>query len=220
MRFLTGNIIRYIHLIALFTLAACSAPGGGSTTTTDINSTPTFATTIVECGHDIDPTIILYGYNEVVDEDGTPITAQGAPLREGYRLIGVDTWVDDKNDREYARIASYMMPIRDALMCDLAATPLETWLGLTEIVTLNELKTIQDLSGTPQEQVYSTEGIYDHLVTSGEDIHPMMKYLEEAELELKCLAFEGFDFINPEGEDHCVIHELSVGSGLILPESL
>ena len=45
----------------------------------------------------------------------------------------------------------------------------------------------------------------------------MMKYLEEGELELKCIAFKGFDFTNPEGDDHCAIHSLPVGSGLVLP---
>lgn len=45
----------------------------------------------------------------------------------------------------------------------------------------------------------------------------MMKYLEEAELELKCLAFKGFNFTNPEGDNHCVIHGLAEGSGLKLP---
>lgn len=46
---------------------------------------------------------------------------------------------------------------------------------------------------------------------------PMMKYLEEAELELKCIAFQDFDFTNPEGNDPCAIHGLPVGQGLALP---
>ena len=45
----------------------------------------------------------------------------------------------------------------------------------------------------------------------------MMKYLEEAELELKCLAFTNFDFTNPEGENHCEIHGIAQGSGLLIP---
>ncbi len=51
----------------------------------------------------------------------------------------------------------------------------------------------------------------------GENFHPMMKVLEEAELELKCIAFEAFDFTNPESDDHCAIHNLPVGQGLTLP---
>jgi hypothetical protein len=50
-----------------------------------------------------------------------------------------------------------------------------------------------------------------------EDLHPMMKYLEEAELELKCLAFTQFDFTNPDGDNHCQTHNLDEGSGLVLP---
>jgi len=56
-----------------------------------------------------------------------------------------------------------MMPIRDALMCDIATLDESDWLSLTQILTLNNIRTEQDLSGTPPEQVYSTEGIYDLL---------------------------------------------------------
>jgi hypothetical protein len=87
---------------------------------------------------------------------------------------------------------------------------------MTQILTVNSIRTEQDLSGTPPEQVYSTEGVYD-LLKLGENFHPMMKYLEEAELELKCIAFVDFDFTNPEGDDHCAIHDLPVGQGLTLP---
>ena len=41
--------------------------------------------------------------------------------------------------------------------------------------------------------------------------------LEEAELELKCLAFKDFDFTNPEGRNHCEAHNIEVGSGINLP---
>jgi len=44
-----------------------------------------------------------------------------------------------------------------------------------------------------------------------------MRYLEEAGLELKCLAFQDFDFTNPEGANHCVEHNIAVGSGIKLP---
>ncbi len=169
-----------------------------------------------ECGHDLDWSLVEYGFNVVVDGFGTSKAAQGAPLQEGDTLEAVDEEVQAYNDREYARIAAYMMPIRDALMCELADTTLEQWLEMTEILRLNDIKTVQDLNGTPQEQVYSTEGIYTHLL-EGEDLHAMMKYLEEAELELKCLAFVDFDFTNPEGENHCELHGLEEGSGLVAP---
>jgi hypothetical protein len=107
-----------------------------------------------------------------------------------------------------------MMPIRDALICDIAALDESDWLSLTQILTLNEIRIEQNLSGAPPDQVYSTEGIYE-LLKEGENFHPMMKYLEEAELELKCIAFQDFDFTNPEAADHCVIHDLPVSQGLI-----
>ena len=110
-----------------------------------------------------------------------------------------------------------MMPIRDAIMCDLDETSLTLWQTLTAILRLNNIKTVQDLSGTPKEQVYSNDGIHQHLTRDGPDYNAMMKYLEESELELKCLAFINFDFTNPEGANHCEIHGLAQGSGLVIP---
>jgi hypothetical protein len=102
-------------------------------------------------------------------------------------------------------------------LCDIETTGENEWAELTEVLDLNTIKTTQSLTGTPKEQFYSSDGIYDHLKNDGEDFHPTMKYLEESELELKCLAFTDFNFTNPEGENHCEIHNLDQGSGLVLP---
>jgi hypothetical protein len=168
------------------------------------------------CGHRVDADAVNLGFNTVVDSTGAAQSAQGKPLQEGWTLVESTSEISVHNDREYARIASFMMPIRDALMCDIATVDEADWLSLTQVLTLNDIKMEQDLSGTPPERVYSTEGIYE-LLRAGEDFHPMMKYLEEAELELKCIAFQDFDFTNPEGDDHCAIHGLPVGQGLTLP---
>jgi len=169
------------------------------------------------CGHNIDSSTITYGYSIVIDMDGNQVAPQGKPFQEGYGLMTSADYVEDQNSREYAQILAYMGNIRDVLMCDIETTSEGEWRAITEILTLNSIKTSQSLTGTPQEQYYSTSGIYDHLKNNGEDLHPMMKYLEEAELELKCLAFTQFDFANPEGDDHCQIHNLDEGSGLVLP---
>ncbi|HJM76565.1 MAG TPA: hypothetical protein QGI71_12025 [Dehalococcoidia bacterium] len=168
------------------------------------------------CGHRVDEAIVNFGFNVVLATNGTTQSPQGRPLQEDWTLADIPSEVDDHNGREYARIASYMMPIRDALICDMATLDRTDWLSLTQILTLNNIKTEQDLSGSPPERFYSTEGIYE-LLRAGENSHPMMKYLEEAELELKCLAFRSFDFTNPQGNDHCAIHGLPVGRGLVLP---
>ena len=168
------------------------------------------------CRHDIDPWLISYGYNQVVDEDESLILPQWKPIQEWYTLRTSSSYITDHNQREYARIFAYMAPIRDALMCDIESTSLDKWRELTEILTINDIKLTQDLSWTPKEQYYSTEGIYTHL-KNWPDFHPMMKYLEEAELELKCLAFENFNFTNPEGDNHCEIHGLKEWAWLILP---
>ena len=169
------------------------------------------------CGHRVDPNIVTLGQNVVLSETGTVQPPQGRPIQEGWTLGRSTESITDHNEREYARIASYMMPIRDAIICDLDKASLTLWQTLTAILRLNNVKTVQDLSGTPQDQVYSNDGIYEHLTKDGPDQNAMMKYLEEAELELKCLAFINFDFTNPEGANHCVIHDLAQGSGLLIP---
>ncbi|GIT50244.1 MAG: hypothetical protein Ct9H300mP15_04570 [Gemmatimonadota bacterium] len=177
--------------------------------------TPDLETT--DCGHRVDSNIVSLGQNVVLSESGEIQPPQGRPIQERWTLGQSATSITDHNEREYARVASYMMPIRDAIMCDLDETSLTLWQTLTAILRLNNIKTVQDLSGTPKEQVYSNDGIHQHLTNDGPDYNAMMKYLEESELELKCLAFINFDFTNPEGANHCEIHGLAQGSGLVIP---
>ena len=197
--------------------ATTSLPDPAATATSATSAPEATTMTAAEaCGHDVDPALVAYGYNEVMGADGAVKAPQGRPLQEGDTLVRTAAQVTGPNAAAYARVAAFMMPIRDALMCDLDSTSREEWEALTRVLTLNGIKTTQDLSGTPPERVYSTDGIFEHL-QEGADLHPMMKYLEEAELELKCLAFVDFDFTNPEGDDHCEIHGLDEGSGLVLP---
>lgn len=179
-------------------------------------TTSTTAYVADSCGHDIDPASVVYGYNEVIDQDGTVIQPQGRPIQEWYSLSRTSSYSSDQNTREYAQIFFYVAQIRDALMCDIDTISQDTRDQLTKILTLNNIKTTQNLEGNRKEQYYSSEGIFEHL-QEWEDFHPMMKYLEEAELELKCLAFQDFSFTNPEGENHCEIHELEEGAGVVLP---
>ena len=200
-RLLSGSSV---FCIGLFGTLACA-----STSPTDLET--------ADCGHRVAPSIVSLGQNVVLSESGEVQPAQGRPLQEGWTLGRAAESITDHNEREYARVASYMMPIRDAIMCDLDETSLTIWQILTEILRLNNIKTVQDLSGTPKEQVYSSDGIHQHLTNDGPDYNAMMKYLEESELELKCLAFINFDFTNPEGANHCEIHGLAQGSGLVIP---
>ncbi|MBO77733.1 MAG: hypothetical protein CME17_09885 [Gemmatimonadetes bacterium] len=200
-RLLSGSSV---FCIGLFGTLACA-----STSPTDLET--------ADCGHRVDPSIVSLGQNVVLSESGEGQPAQGRPIQEGWTLGRSAESITDHNEREYARVASYMMPIRDAIMCDLDETSLTLWQTLTAILRLNNIKTVQDLSGTPKEQVYSNDGIHQHLTSDGPDYHAMMKYLEESELELKCLAFINFDFTNPEGANHCEIHGLAQGSGLVIP---
>ena len=194
---------------SLFCIGLLGTLACASTSPTDLETT--------DCGHGVDPSIVSLGQNVVLSESGEIQPPQGRPIQEGWTLGRSANSISDHNEREYARVASYMMPIRDAIMCDLDETNLALWQTLTAILRLNNIKTVQDLSGTPKEQVYSNDGIHQHLTSDGPDYHAMMKYLEESELELKCLAFINFDFTNPEGANHCEIHGLAQGSGLVIP---
>ena len=193
-----------ILVVALLGMLGCNSASLTSPETTN-------------CGHHVDPNIVILGQNVVLSDAGTVEPPQGRPFQQGWTLGQSTAPITGHNEREYARIASYMMPIRDALICDLDKTSTTLWQTLTSILRINNIKRVQDLSGTPKDQVYSNDGIYEHLANDGPDENAMMKYLEEAELELKCLAFANFNFTNPEGANHCEIHGLAQGSGLLIP---
>ncbi len=167
--------------------------------------------------HALDPTIVKDGHNLVVDKDGREVVPQGRPIQSGYRLVLLERSVEDKDKRAYAQVFSIMAPIRDALIYRLEKTSPEQWKKLTAILENNQIKTKQWLEGaTPKDNYYSSQGIFEHLrgryagKTSGtslpgntyaeRDYRAMMKYLDEAELELKWLTFSsGFDFKHPAG---------------------
>jgi Ca2+-binding EF-hand superfamily protein len=171
--------------------------------------------------HALDPAIVKEGHNLVVNSDGNEVPPQGRPIQQGYRLTRVDRFVEEPNQRAYAKVFSIIAPIRDALIHHLDATSPAQWKQFTSILEKNDIKTRQWLKGpTPRDNHYSSRGIFEHLrstyggkIPAGtvpgnfyadRDYHAMMKYLEEAELELKCRTFSpDFDFTNPEGANPC-----------------
>ena len=165
------------------------------------------------------PKAVKDGYNLVVDSIGIEVPPQGRPFQQGYRLIQVAGKVEDHNRRAYAKVFAIMAPIRNALMFHLDKTTPGRWKKLTALLTKNDIKTKQSLKGpTPRDNYYSSEGIFKHLKStyagkipadaapvnaySDADYHAMMKYLDEAELQLKGRTFSAdFDFTNPEGKN-------------------
>jgi len=141
---------------------------------------------------------------------------RGAPLVGGEQLILTDDYQDDENMREYVRIYTIMAPIRDTILCHFEETTREEWLAITAILTMNNIKT-EDAAEISGPSILSTEQVYDYIVGGQAEGSPVISYLEEAGLELKCLAFKDFDFTNPEGGTHCEEHNLEVGSGIELP---
>ena len=111
-----------------------------------------------------------------------------------------------------------MAPIRDAVLYHFEETTREDWLALTEVLTLNGIKT-EDAPVVDGRAILSTPQVYDYIASGNAQGSPVARYLEEAELELKCLAFVGFDFTNPEGTNHCEEHGLPAGSGIKLPDA-
>ena len=173
---------------------------------------------LVEEGHEhkLDESLISYGYNLVVDKEGNILTPRGAPLQGGEQLILTDEYQNDHNMREYARIFTIMAPIRDTILYHFEETSREEWLKITEILTINDIKT-KDAAEINGRSILSTEQVYDFIASGNAEGSPVMRYLEEAGLELKCLAFKDFDFTNPEGGNHCVEYGIESGSGIVLP---
>ena len=166
--------------------------------------------------HKLDESIISYGYNLVVDKNGNVLTPRGAPLQGGEKLILTEEYQSDHNVREYARIFTIMAPIRDAILYHFEEMTREEWLEITEVLTLNKIKT-KDADEINGRSILSTEQGYDYVASGKAEGSPVMRYLEEAGLELKCLAFKDFSFTNPEGNKHCIEHNIDVGSGIKIP---
>lgn len=165
--------------------------------------------------HRIDPANVSYGYNIVVDKDGRTIRPGGLPLQGGEQLVRTETYQEDHNVREYARVVSIMAPIRDAILYNFENTSREEWLALTEVLRLNNIKNKAADSLSPRS-ILSAEQVYDYAGSKPTEGSPVARFLDEAELELKCLAFLDFDFTNPQGGNHAKEHGIEVGSGIKL----
>ncbi len=166
--------------------------------------------------HNIDESIISYGYNLVVDKNGNVLAPRGAPLQGGEKLILTEENQSDHNVREYARIFTIMAPIRDAILYHFEEMTREEWIEITEVLALNKIKT-KDADEINRRGILSTIQVYDYVASGKAEGSSVMRYLEEAGLELKCLAFKNFNFTNPEGNNHCIEHNIDVGSGIKIP---
>lgn len=163
--------------------------------------------------HKLDQRVISYGYNLVVDKSGKVLAPAGTPLQGGEQLILADDYQDDHNIREFARVYTIMTPIRDTILYHFEETARDEWLAAANILTINNIKTVA-ASEINERSILSSAQVYDYIANGGAEGSPVIRFLEEAELELKCLAFKDFDFTNPEGEDHCAEHNIEVGSGI------
>lgn len=163
--------------------------------------------------HKLDPASIKYGYNLVVGADGGALSPRAVPLKGGEQLSTTDAYQDDNNTREYARIYTIMAPIRDTILYHFESTSLAEWQKLTEVLASNNIKT-KDASKIDRRAVLSSDQVYEYVSGGPSDGSAVMRYLEEAGLELKCLAFKDFNFVNPEGADHCKDHGFETGSGI------
>ncbi|MDC0336465.1 hypothetical protein OAN24_06200 [Pseudodesulfovibrio sp.] len=166
--------------------------------------------------HRIDESKVSYGYNIVVDKNGQVIHPSGRPLLGGEQLILTKEYQKEHNIRECVRAVSIMMPIRDAILYNFEQTSKQEWLELTKALKINNIKT-KDASTITPRSILSIEQVYDYVAHKPTEGSPVMRFLEEAELELKCLGLVDFDFTNPEGRNHCAEHNIKVGSGIKIP---
>jgi len=166
--------------------------------------------------HQLDVSLVSYGNNLVVDESGNVLSPQVAPLQGGEQLVYTEDYQNENNMREYARIFTIIAPVRDAILYHFEEITREEWLEVTAILTINGIKTT-DAAEINGRSILSTEQVFDYVASGMAEGSPVMRYLEEAELELKCLAFQDFDFTNPEGKNHCIEQNIEIGAGIKLP---
>lgn len=142
----------------------------------------------------------------VTDQDGKQVKVQGKPFQDGYKLTRTEMEITDSNEKGYIEVFKIMAPIRDALMYNIETLQEAGFTTLTSELTKLNIKTeSQNLdSKIPKDKIYGTNDIFNLAKKpNGKDIHhEVMKYLEEAELELKCHKTTS-DLTNPEGIDPC-----------------
>lgn len=142
----------------------------------------------------------------IVDARGNRVFSQGKPFQDGYTLIPTEEVIINDSESGYIRVFRTMAPVRDALMYDIAALSSATWDNLTiELRTLGIKTESKNLdSDNPRDMVYGIDDIYTLAKNPAGQIihHPVMRFLEEAELEIKCLWTQT-NLTNPEGIDPC-----------------
>ena len=166
--------------------------------------------------HQLDPATVSAGYNVVADEEGNLLAPSGAPFEGGEQLLITVEYQEDVNVRGAAEVFTYMAPIRDAILYGFDTLTVEEWADVTAVLTVHGIKTVGAATVSIQA-ILSSEQVYEYVSTAPSSGAEIARFLEEAELELKCLAFVDFDFTNPEGANHCVDHDLDAGSGIQIP---
>lgn len=177
---------------------------------------------LIESGgtHKLNKTKVSYGYNKVVDRRGQGLRPGGRPLQGGERLILTTEYQKDVNVREYARVFTYIAPIRDALLYNFDNTTKKEWLELTQVLKINQIKTVPAQGNGPRT-ILSIEQVYEYIKRRPREGSPVMRFLEEAELELKCLALDPAKSPVGGGQNmsqHCQKHGKPIGSGLKIPK--
>jgi len=157
--------------------------------------------------HAVDLAALAEDGSQVVDGDGVRVAPQGKPIQDGYGLAATEAAVTDADELGYVRVFRALAPIRDALMYDIAGVDAARWAELAAVLRDNGIKTESENldSDRPPDRAYGIDDIYARARDpQGADIHhSVMKFLEESELELKCLWLT-LDLTNPEGVDPCV----------------
>jgi len=165
--------------------------------------------------HNIHSPSFVYGYGIVIDREGRRLRPSGRPLEGGEQLLRTSNYQNDPNIRAYAQVVLIMAPIRDALLYRLEALTYDKWKKVTRLLTLNGIK-INQASNLNPRSILSSSQVYEYAKSRPREGSPVMRYLEEAELELKCLTFVNFNFVNPEGRNHCEEQGIHQGKGLRL----
>jgi len=165
--------------------------------------------------HNIYGSLFAYGYSIVIDGKGRRLHPSGRPLEGGEQLLRTSNYQNDPNIRAHAQVVLIMAPIRDALLYHLEGLSYDKWKKLTRPLTLNGIKITQAPNLNPRA-ILSSRQVYEYAKSRPMEGSPVMRYLEEAELELKCLTFVNFNFVNPEGHNHCEEQGIQQGKGLRL----
>lgn len=139
--------------------------------------------------HDIDRAVAADGFRVVADSGGSPLSLAPKPWTEGDQLVESSSKLSG-DILIFSELFEIMAPLRDAMMYypKTIVDDKGQWTKLTKAFKDCGVKAADSEDTEHGGTIYGVDGIYNHLKTTTDNHHEIMRFLEEAAIDVVCLA--------------------------------